>query len=738
MILKSLLSSISFCNFIRIHPIMGMLCVIEFPHFSYMADHRIAQQKIFTNTSYAPTPCNHLILLTSMMESITETAGKYVLYNPDLKVLICRNEKHCVSPGTDKPGDPRNFGVISHFRRSEHKGIPRLHRAALNQYISGLGIAKPHDIVIPSPESRPIAGLELHRDGAECLQCNELTSDERQMKKHCRTKHGWDIMKDPIWKKQAVQTFFKSHGKELKYVINGCTDYSYIRITPDESSRIEPLSSIPKYVLEDLLKTAKEQDEERIRNLNKVQDSQDLTTLTIWRRHTEWHETFKNRDMGELHELAKKPRGDDKHIIAWNGTRARIKLCFEGVLDLHRRNWHLIPFWLASADPRQEESVPFRRYFKPDVIKKYSDVWAQYICFCLATLHNSDRYGIQFTNNQRTALEDLERICHQTDIDDIDEAARASAEAQILKVSIELIRHKDWEQERSSLLYFSGILGFHLEDHRWREAHEYTPTLAALLFCMRVLMLEHALPVAVRDNPENFRREDPLMIFRRTRDYWLVEGTPTPFNYLHKLLNYGMKAGRDGRGRTICRWSQYGQLLHFGARLIRMKKWKKMVHNLLKELEEVLSEKLLFRKDKMLPYMDLNSMIDDPERTEASFYFGKECSGGHEAARKRMLEALYESGETDKWIQVLSDGKYSYLQDAINSYERQDKRFREKLFILMILTCGLAGRTTEMSSLRYMNTMNGDRNIYLEDGQIHMISNYHKSMAITNELKVRI
>ena len=107
--------------------------------------------------------------------------------------------------------------------------------------------------------------------------------------------------------------------------------------------------------------------------------------------------SLKSRDMGELHELIKKPGINDKRLIAWNGTRARIKSCFEGVLDLHRRNWHLIPFWLASADPQQEESVPFRRYFKPDVIKKYSDVWAQYICFCLATLHDSDRYNVQFT-----------------------------------------------------------------------------------------------------------------------------------------------------------------------------------------------------------------------------------------------------------------------------------------------------------------------------------------------------
>jgi hypothetical protein len=239
-----------------------------------------------------------------------------------------------------------NFGAIHHFYRSEHKGIPRTDRTALKQYISGLDIAKPCNVVIPSPESRPIAGLELHRKGAECLVCHELASDIRQMKKHCR-EHGWKTGKDPIWKKQAVQTFFKHHGKELKYDINGRTDCSYIRVTPVEDSIIEPLSSMPKPILQSLLKTTKEQEEERMHKLNIVQDTQDMRSLSVWLRHTEWHEKFRGQDMGPLHELIKKPEANDKRLVAWNGTRARIKSCFEGVLDLHKRNWHLTIYGLV-------------------------------------------------------------------------------------------------------------------------------------------------------------------------------------------------------------------------------------------------------------------------------------------------------------------------------------------------------------------------------------------------------
>jgi len=153
-----------------------------------------------------------------MMESIIKIAEKYVTYNSTLKILICRKEQHCISPGANKTGESKNYGIIDHFYRSEHKDLTRKDRMTLNQYISNLDIAKPRNVMIPSPEDRPIAGLELHQNGAECLICNELRSNECQMKKHCQ-EHGWKTGKDPLWKKQAVQTFFKGHGKELKYAI---------------------------------------------------------------------------------------------------------------------------------------------------------------------------------------------------------------------------------------------------------------------------------------------------------------------------------------------------------------------------------------------------------------------------------------------------------------------------------------------------------------------------------------
>src|SRR5436305_9738477 len=75
---------------------------------------------------------------------------------------------------------------------------------------------------------------------------------------------------------------------------------------------------------------------------------------------------------------------------------------------------------------------------------------------------------------------------------------------------------------------------------------------------------------------------------------------------------------------------------------------------------------------------------------------------------------------------------------AIDDYEHWMERFLKILYIVVLITCGLPRRTKEMTSLKFVNTMNGDRNIYLEDGQFMFVTEYHKSQAIMDMLKVII
>src|SRR5205809_6729211 len=125
--------------------------------------------------------------------------------------------------------------------------------------------------------------------------------------------------------------------------------------------------------------------------------------------------------------------------------------------------------------------------------------------------------SVQFTARQREELLELNSMLYETD-DDLE------IQAKILDLSILLIQHSDYAKERSSLIYFTGVLGYNLEWKQWRQPLQYTTILAGIQFCIRVIMLEASLPTEMRDNFNETSLENPVQAFRKVRDQWLVDG----------------------------------------------------------------------------------------------------------------------------------------------------------------------------------------------------------------------
>jgi hypothetical protein len=62
------------------------------------------------------------------------------------------------------------------------------------------------------------------------------------------------------------------------------------------------------------------------------------------------------------------------------------------------------------------------------------------------------------------------------------------------------------------------------------------------------------------------REGDDPEIFRGVRDKWLVDGEASPFNAMHKLLQYGMRVGLAIGGRERVLWSKDGETMYFDGR----------------------------------------------------------------------------------------------------------------------------------------------------------------------------
>jgi hypothetical protein len=323
-------------------------------------------------------------------------------------------------------------------------------------------------------------------------------------------------------------------------------------------------------LIENLLKEATEREVEHQQKLNHISDNQLLITETPWLRRTGWRRRFTDKDMEELNKLTEKPTGGILMEV-WQSAGRTIQKCFDGVLDCHNRGWTLIPFWLASSDTSKPDTIPFRMYFAQETIDRYTTYWQRFIIFCLRSFENQEN-GVEFTREQKNKIEELQRVLRSEII------ITDSVDKKVLELSLLFIKHSDYLPQRSALIYFSGILGWNLSWKQWRRPEDYTPILAGIQFCMRVLILESAVPIDERKDWFDNYEQNPLQIFRQTRDRWLTEGEASPFNYIHKLLNFGMEAAKNSTTWSRVRWSTDNKTLYFDGRALKMEDWKRFLN----------------------------------------------------------------------------------------------------------------------------------------------------------------
>ena len=132
--------------------------------------------------------------------------------------------------------------------------------------------------------------------------------------------------------KQTFQTFFKGNLTKYFPVITGEND------EPGHGSAMD-------HLVDSLLEEADQRDEAHRRGLNKVADSQNLETLTLWLRRTGWPRMFKGREMKELVDLARLPDKREVQLKTVCESIGRvIKDCTMRVMDCEDRNWNLISF----------------------------------------------------------------------------------------------------------------------------------------------------------------------------------------------------------------------------------------------------------------------------------------------------------------------------------------------------------------------------------------------------------
>jgi hypothetical protein len=244
------------------------------------------------------------------------------------------------------------------------------------------------------------------------------------------------------------------------------------------------------------------------------------------------------------------------------------------------------------------------------------------------------------------------------------------------------------------------------------------------------LLFEHALPAARRRDVS-----DPCAQFLQVHHRWLVDGQPTPFHYIDNLLAYALGAGKDVGGKPSVTWSGDRQTLIYRGERLPLEQLRGFVSELLEAAEEVLGKELLFLSDSW--QIDLREVVDDMTETTCGYWFGRDAKNRLTTCGAQALRRLAASEDAGKSILRLVNGRELKLRSAgWRRFLHQLQRFQTLLFLLVHLCSGAPARGVEVLPVRYVNAPHAPRNVFVHDGQVAVVTAYHKSQSITGQHKV--
>lgn len=140
-----------------------------------------------------------------------------------------------------------------------------------------------------------------------------------------------------------------------------------------------------------------------------------------------------------------------------------------------------------------------------------------------------------------------------------------------------------------------------------------------------------------------------------------------------------------------------------------------------------------------LPPIRWDAFDDDHSQDRVGYSFlSDQRNTWLEAGSRWVIRKITES-ETmcTTWIDNREPAPSPYRTDAVATYIRSANTLRTQLFILRHTLGGAPARSTEILSLRHINTPNaGLRNILVTRGVVTFMTSYHKGFRKTLKAKV--
>lgn len=282
---------------------------------------------------------------------------------------------------------------------------------------------------------------------------------------------------------------------------------------------------------------------------------------------------------------------------------------------------------------------------------------------------------------------------------------------------------RDGRAASTLAIYFSGVLGFSPDGHTFQRPTNYTSKLAALIYCVRLILLEATLlrhaysyigwPVRLAS-----RQLEDLQSMRRRFLCW---GCQAPMGEL-TLLSYGRSMSRSDGPTFQVRWSDDGTYISLADGCISMDQFQQLGRTVLKDASSSCRGLMYGLHSRVR----IESVRDDMADNRAGYSFLEDARNGLKTAHFDLSERACLN---------LLDGLMSHRRwniPAVNEYLDRERGFVQQLMLLMYMFGGQAPRSTELFGIELENGLSTSRGIYVHGGLVVFVTRHCKAQRTTN------
>ena len=674
------------------------------------------------------------------MEGVDVTTSRpdALWYEEESRILLCLT---CKRPTALRPGPAgeTHFRNVHRWKGDELKEVV--------SYIATLELSDPHTTTLPRNGSRAIPQLTVDK-GYSCNGCAYLTSSRKKIVNHYRT--AQHPMGEERWKEVKLQTY--SQGRCARYwmVDDGEDGASRGRVRQeDENGREDEDEDESEGENGDgdgdeWMRTLREYDEvlerKREERFRVVENPWGVENVSTWVKEIGWAEHLEGKRMDQLHEASLMPKARERRS---NGNRREIRPgdkqliplgeSFNRVIERCIKRMKLVPHetlrWLNGVDPNKPAGDPFKVKEMEETMCRYKLFWQRYLCYAVRACRLGreeavEQRGIRFNDRQ---WELIERVTGWLDEEDevMEEEEKEEWQQQldqdVFEFCIGSLKQKvPFKVYINPLLHFAAVLGINERGLRWKQAKDYTGQLAGIIWCARVLMLEHIF----KDESEEPEEITVDMVERFKEEYriWLADGSNTPFSTMLRWMSYGKGFRTKEGGAAKVLWEEEGETLRYLGQRIEVQDFRKAVNAQVDEAERLMNELMFNGWEEAKGLIDLRRIEDSLmlEGRGDSFVTNDRNSWLRPGHR-----FLAQKGKTTLWRPARG-----WRLKSVADYLKVVQAFRRVQLGNVHIWGGQPGRGPEIMTIKHCDTQQVIRNVFVFDGQVLIITDRDKSRAI--------